>query len=251
MNEEHKGPIGGHIRRIAALLSLLLVASFGPAHATGGKIETDHLIITYEDVSLARAQNLAGQAEEAFGAVTAYLSKKYTQGKITISISHRYNIPLTTRDSRVLIPASLVQEGAGGRGSSIVHQLTLAIARSQGKPNRYLDEGLAVFMQEKFGRDKSYPALGEDIHQATARLIRTVGEPIPIQKLEETRITGRASSLIRLAHVQEGSFVRYLVETYGLQGFMAMYEGKSYEEVYKKDLDSLEAEWKEFVQGIN
>ena len=89
-----------------------------------------------------------------------------------------------------------------------------------------------------------------NFHQVTARLIKTVGEPIPIQKLEETRITARTSNVIRLAHLQEGSFVRYLVEKYGLQDFMAMVEGKSYEEVYKKSLGNFEDGWKAFMQGI-
>jgi hypothetical protein len=41
-----------------------------------------------------------------------------------------------------------------------------------------------------------------------------------------------------------------LIEKYGIKDFMAMYEGKSYETVYKKRLEDLERDWKEFIRGI-
>lgn len=244
------------MRKISVLLLLLFLLACRLALAKSEKIKTDNLIITYEDISPEMAQKFAEQAEKASGDITAYLSKKYRRGRIYIYISDKYDMPRTTKDNEVLIPANRVRGDSGGppeiagRGPAIVHELTHIIAPSQGKPNRYLDEGLAVFMQEKFGAGKSYPNMGEDVHQVTMRLIKTVGEPIPIYKLEETRNSSLTSNLRRLAYLQEGSFVKYLVEKYGLKDFMAMYEGKSYEKVYKKSLDDLEKEWKEFIRSI-
>jgi hypothetical protein len=244
------------MRKIAVLLLPLFFWGHGLALAKSEKITTNNFVITYENILPEMAQQFAEQAEKAFGDVTAYLSKKYRRGRIYIYISNKYDMPRTTKDNELLIPANRVRGDAGGppeiagRGPAIVHELTHVITPSQGKPNRYLDEGLAVFMQEKFGVDKSYPNMGEDVHQVTLKLIKTVGQTVSIYKLEETRNSSLGGDLRHLAYLQEGSFVRYLIEKYGLQDFMAMYEGKSYEKVYEKSLDDLEKEWKEFIRGI-
>ena len=242
--------------KITMVFCLLLFIFCGEAFAKSERIKTDNLVITYENISSEMAQKFAEQAEKGFRDITAYLSKKYRQGRIYIYVSDKHDMPRTTKDREVLIPANRIRGDAGGppetagRGPAIVHEPTHVIATSQGKPNRYLDEGLAVFMQEKFGADKSYPNMGEDVHRVTARLIKKVGEPVSIYKLEETRNSSMVGDLRRLAYLQEGSFVRYLIEKYGLDGFMAMYEGKSYEKVYKKSLEELERDWKEFIRGI-
>lgn len=244
------------MRKITMVFFLLLFMVCAEAFAKSERIKTDNLVITYENISSEMSQKFAEQAEKAFRDITAYLSKKYRQGRIYIYVSDKHDIPRATKDNEVLIPANRIRGDAGGppeiagRGPAIVHELTHVIAPSRGKPNRYLDEGLAVFIQEKFGTDKAFPNMGEDVHQLTARLIKTVGEPISIHKLEETRNSSMTVNLRRLAYVQEGSFVRYLIEKFGIKDFMAMYEGKSYETVYKKSLEDLERDWKEFIRGI-
>jgi hypothetical protein len=244
------------MRKTIIVFYLLVFMLCGEVFAKSERIKTDNLVIKYENISLEMAQKFTEQAEKAFGDVTGYISKKYRRGRIYISISDKYDMPRTTRDNEILIPANRIRGDAGGppeiagRGPAIVHELTHVIAPSQEKPNRYLDEGLAVFMQEKFGADKSYPNMGEDVHQLTSRLIRKVGQPVSIYKLEETRHSSPSGDVRQLAYLQEGSFVRYLIEKYGLQDFMAMYEGKSYERIYKKSLEDLERDWKEFIGGI-
>lgn len=102
------------MRKIAVLLSLLFFVGCGLAFAKSEKIKTDNLIITYENISPEMAQKFAEQAEKAFGDLTAYLSKKYRRGRIYISISDKYNIPHTTKDNELLIPANRIRGDAGG-----------------------------------------------------------------------------------------------------------------------------------------
>ncbi len=247
---------GAYAENYNRVLPSSIYALCGNTFAKSERIKTDNLVITYENISSEMAQEFSEQAEKAFRDVTAYLSKKYRQGRIYIYVSDKHDIPRATKDNEVLIPANRIRGDAGGppeiagRGPAIAHELTHVIAPSRNKPNRYLDEGLAVFIQEKFGTDKAFPNMGEDVHKLTARSIRTVGKAIPIHKLEETRNSSLTGDLRRLAYLQEGSFVRYLIEKYGIEDFMAMYEGKSYERVYKKSLEDLERDWNEFIRGI-
>jgi hypothetical protein len=91
--------------------------------------------------------------------------------------------------------------------------------------------------------------MGRDLHQETLRWARERGGLVPLAEADPSR--GRAGGSRPLVYLQGGSFVRYLVETYGLASFMAMYEGQSYQAVYGKDLASLEGEWKIFLEGVN
>ena len=244
------------MKKIAIFSIVLLLAMSGYAYTESNKIKTDHFVITYEHISDEMASKFSEQAEKAFSDVTEYFGKKYRRGRIYLHISDKYDMPRTTKDNDLLIPANRIRGDAGGppeiaeRGPAIPHEITHIIAPSSGKPNRYLDEGLAVFIQEKFGGDKSYPNMGEDIHQVTAELIRTVGEIIPLNRVEETRNSTKRENIRRLSYLQEGSFVRYLIEKYGLKDFMTMYEGKSFEKVYKKSLEDLETEWKDFIKVL-
>lgn len=244
------------MKKIIIYSVILLLGMSGYAYAESNKIKTDHFVITYENISSEMARKFSEQAEKAFSDVTEYLGKKYKRGRIYLYISDKYDMPRATKDNEILIPANRIRGDAGGppgiegRGPAIAHEITHIIAPSSGKPTRYLDEGLAVFVQEKFGDDKSYPNMGEDVHQVTAKLIRTVGEIIPLNRVEDTRNSAKSENLRRLCYLQEGSFVRYLIERYGLKDFMAMYEGKSFEKVYNKSLEDLETEWKDFIKAV-
>jgi hypothetical protein len=225
------------MKKFIVFLIILMVSMLGYSHAKSSKIKTDHFRITYEDISPDMAKHFSEKAEKAFSDVTTYLGKKY-KGKIRIRISDKYRIP-RTKDGEIYMPANRIRGDAGGppeiagRGPAIAHEITHIIAPSRGKPNRYLDEGLGVFIQEKFGGDRSYPNMGEDVHKLTARLIRLEGEITPLKNAEKVRMSSKSGPKRRLAYLQEGSFARYLIEKYGLENFMTMYRGKSYKKVSK------------------
>ncbi len=47
-----------------------------------------------------------------------------------------------------------------------------------------------------------------------------------------------------------GSFIRYLIEAYGIDRFKRIYRGESFEQVYGKGIDQLTTEWQQSLQGI-
>ena len=130
---------GGGMRKITMVFYLLLFMFSAEAFAKSERIKTDNLVITYENISSEMAQKFAEQAEKGFRDITAYLSKKYRQGRIYIYVSDKHDIPRATKDNEVLIPANRIRGDAGGpppeiagRGPAIVHELTHVIAPSRG-----------------------------------------------------------------------------------------------------------------------
>lgn len=53
-----------------------------------------------------------------------------------------------------------------------------------------------------------------------------------------------------VAYSTMGSFVRFLVDTYGIEKFREVYPWAKFERVYGKNLDTLTAEWREFLSQI-
>ena len=52
------------------------------------------------------------------------------------------------------------------------------------------------------------------------------------------------------SYLLAGSFVRFLVDTYGIEKFKGVFRTGNFTKHYGKDLDSLEAEWVEFLENI-
>lgn len=262
------------MKKVVVIAIVLLLFMVVATYAASEKIETEHFEITYEDISPEMAQMFSEKAEKAFSNVTSYLEKTYKY-KIRIKISDEYEMPFVTKETVMLIPASSIRGDAGGppeiagRGPSLAHEITHIVApskhmvaarrqyRGRGapraqKPDRFLDEGLAVYTQEKFGEYKAIPNMGKDVHQLTAKYIKKESI-IPLKEVEEVRMSSLKDdnlNLRLLAYLEEGSFVRYLIEKYGLKDFMTMYEGKSYKKVYNKSFDELETEWIDFIKGL-
>ena len=67
----------------------------------------------------------------------------------------------------------------------------------------------------------------------------------------ERNISTRLIRIRRLAHLEEGSFVRYLIESEGITEFLKFYDGAPIEEVYAADLHSLERAWKRLIRSLN
>ncbi len=245
----------GHVPALLglALSALVAVASGGPA--AGASIARPNLILEYDGITEAQARAFADEAQRAYLDVARYFGRRDDR-TILILVGDRYDVPTAYHErATITLGANRIRGDAGfgrfaGLGPSIVHEVTHLLAPSRGKDNQFLDEGLAVFVQEKFKRpdDRSFPNMGRDLHEETVRWGRERGGLVPLAEADPSR--GRAGGSRPLVYLQGGSFVRYLVETYGLARFMSMYEGLSYQSAYGKDLAALEGEWKKFLEGI-
>ena len=115
----------------------------------------------------------------------------------------------------------------------------------------FLETGLRVFLQEKFGprQDRAFPMLGNDLHRATAKLSADYGKLIPIAEVERARTwRTKLTRTRRLAYLEAGSFVRFLIEARGLNKFLNWYNGQRFEEVYQQEIVQAEREWSDYIR---
>ena len=235
---------------VLSLVSGLLASGF----AAAGQIERPPLSIIYTDIGQTQAEAFAAEAEKSYRAVTSYLGRGSGQ-TIKVEIGNAIRIPDADIQTRtVSFPANRIRGDAGGpppyrgRGPAIAHALTMIIAPS-GNPNwkDFLESGFGSFVQEKFGgpNDRSYPNMGRDLHQATADMIARYGRFIPLDEAAAARTGGRPfSRTVVLAFLEEGSFVRWLVENYGLERYLAVHDGqRDFGEAFGKPFCKLEIDW--------
>jgi hypothetical protein len=245
------------VQSVMRLMIWLLLASFHlslPATAGAAQLRTDHLDIKYTGISENQAKEFSDRAEAALEFVQALFEREYKR-RIMIVVEDKRGIPRANgRQSRITIPADRIRGDAGGAprvrglGPAIAHEITHLVAKSRGCRNRYLDEGLAVYVQERFG-ERAYPNMGHDVHEETKRYSQKIGDLIPVSDLEKVRKggdTGRRT----LAYLQEGSFVRYLIERDGLPRFMSLYSCGTYLAVYGKSFSEVEQDWKRFMTSV-
>jgi hypothetical protein len=164
---------------------------------------------------------------------------------------------------------ALVPAWRGERGTMLFRSRTTSEGRSAAihevvhifapNANRFLAEGLAVYAHEHLGGTASYPNFGKDLHVLAAgyadRADLQALDRIPTPKrVELDDLDGKASYMVA------GSFVRYLIETRGMEKFRALYaltpivpheripsDPVRWETVYGKPLAALAAEWKDFL----
>ena len=115
--------------------------------------------------------------------------------------------------------------------------------------NRFLAEGLAVYLHERLGGNPAFPNVHrEDFHVlARVRLsevrsldvLNAVRTPTPLSQVADNRT----------AYIVAGSFVGFLIEQYSLPTFQRLYQLGNYDEASGKSLQMLEQEWRARVQG--
>ncbi len=198
------------------------------------------------------------RAHRAFDDVTGFLGLEYDD-MIVIDLSDRHGVP-NQYANIVNVPANRLaaEDGDSDFGISVVHEVThvVAVSAYREHSDRFFDDGLAVYMQWRFGTATSYPDFGRDLHRETAALAAEVGGFLPLVETEATRRTTRSGDLRRLAYLQEGSFTRFLIEgeadeRQGVEKYLRVYFGESLEAVYGRDLAALEAAWKEFLAAAS
>lgn len=244
-------------RHFAASMALAVAASTGHAWAAtigDDVLTTPHFVIAYRDIDKSLAKRVGLDAEAAYGAVTSYLGKEPTE-TIRIEISNEHLFPRHDKKTRqVFIPANRVRgdaagpRGLRGRGTAIVSQITPIIAPSANKLwGSFLETGLRVYLQTKFEaqHDRSFPTMGRDLHEETVRLATAYGRFIPLMEVEKARTwRNRLTRTRRLAYLEEGSFVRFLIENFGLPKFMMWYDGGEFDRSYGQPFALVERQWK-------
>jgi hypothetical protein len=165
----------------------------------------------------------------------------------------RINVSSSYRISRALVPGHFGNRGfmemplrrVRDNTSALLHEIVHIYAPNN---NRFLAEGLAVYLHTKLAGNPAFPNFGEDLRRLAARRSSGVKSLEALNRVRTPRPLGTVVDE-ETAYALAGSFVRFLIESYGLASFRSLYESENYEEVYRKSLDILEREWRSNIQG--
>jgi hypothetical protein len=160
----------------------------------------------------------------------------------------RINVSSSYRISRALVPGHFGNRGfmemplrrVRDNTSALLHEIVHIYAPNN---NRFLAEGLAVYLHTKLAGNPAFPNFGEELRRSAARRLSGVKS---LQALNGVRTPRPLSTVLddETGYTLAGSFVGFLIERYGLPLFRNLYETEDYEKAYKKSLDALEREWR-------
>ena len=230
-----------------------------------GLLETENFRVVYfsEEFSDEDASRLGWTLEHWYAKTSQYLDRSFEDGfKLHINIAGSHDIYASDPGPEAFILVS-TRSAKLDYGFTLVHELTHNLmglswlTRQQREHdgvelysgNRLFDEGFAVYVEEKLTGEgpQIWPNFGEETHAGYQAARAKKGEPIwPVLEAEIHRERGD----VRLAYLAQGSFVKFLVETYGLERFLHLFgtDITSAEAIYGKDLAELESDWRRFLE---
>ena len=169
------------------------------------------------------------------------------QAPIRIHVDESYSI------SKALVPAFHGNRGlmemplrrARNNDGALLHEIVHVYAPGA---NRFLAEGLAVYLQARLGGNRSLPNWDESLAPLARRHLPESGQLARLNAVK-TPAPLRVVMHEMTAYILAGSFVGFLIERYDLPRFRQLYETDDYERVYGKSLQELEQEWRAQLQA--
>ena len=160
----------------------------------------------------------------------------------------RVHVSSAYRISRVLVPGyfgnrgflEMPLRGARENTGPLLHEIVHIYAPH---PNRFLAEGLAVYLHSKLAGNPAFPNFGGNLRPLAARGLSGVES---FEALHSVRTPRRLGTVMdeKTAYILAGSFVGFVIERYGLASFRSLYGTENYAQVYGKSLGTLEHEWR-------
>jgi len=139
--------------------------------------------------------------------------------------------------------------------NALVHVLAPSAVEPADWQN-FVTEGCGIYLQSLFGGGNStpwpakyYPAMGEPLHAAAAAQVARFGA-LPLAEAVRLLNDRRFTATRRLAWLEAGSFIQYLIDTRGKGSFLRWYRGGSFEAVYGSNADALLGEWTDFIKRV-
>jgi len=229
-----------------AALSLLVIQCAGVRKIAS---EYGNIQILSNELTPQEAESYCRYAASEREKVEAFWGATW-KGPIRIHVDSSYQI------SRALVPAY-----QGNRGfmempfrrakneiitGPLLHEIVHIYAPND---NRFLAEGLAVYLHDKMGGNPGFPNFGKSLHTLAHG---TFSEVTSLEGLNRVRTPLPLSSAgvdEKTAYIVAGSFVGFLIEKYGLAMFRGLYTAGNFKKIYGKSLSVLENEWRSSVQG--
>jgi hypothetical protein len=175
---------------------------------------------------------------------------------------------------RMEIPASRAVAGK----AAIMHELVHILLPNA---NRFLAEGLAVYLQDQIGGNPAFPNFGRPLHAVAGEVLRAlvpestagldairlaeldaIATPAPLTLHVGSHFYGEDQRGQACVYPLAGSFTQHLVEAHGLERFHAIYAltpllllarsagaADRWLRVYGRSLVEVEREWKSTIAG--
>ena len=219
------------------------------ARELGGLRETAHFEIYYARELEAEIERIVEDCEFRYAQLAAYLKPK--GGKLSQKV--RAYIYASPEQKKRLI---------GARGTSVEDPFGHGFhIHMQGFPHPVLKHELAhvftvpwspVKVSLKIGLHEGIAVAADwDEGRLTghqwAKAMRQIGVAPPLSSVMGFGFWGHAGSQ---SYLLAGSFVRFLVDTYGIEKFKGVFPTGNFVKHYAKDLSALETEWIDFLETI-
>jgi hypothetical protein len=215
------------------------------AHVPGSATPCEGIQVLSDELTPAEAEAYCRYAVQERQKVEVFWGATWRE-PIRIHVSSVYRI------SRALVPGYFgnrgflemplrrVRENTG----ALLHEIVHIYAPNT---NRFLAEGLAVYLHTKLAGNPAFPNFGEDLRRLAGRGLSSVESLDALNSVRTPRPLGTVMEE-KTAYVLAGSFVGFVIERYGLASFRSVYETGNYEQVYEKSLRTLEQEWRESLR---
>ena len=141
--------------------------------------------------------------------------------------------------------------------SPIIHELTHVLAGYTASNGHWTQEGFASYMQDQYGEDHAFPTA--KMAHALVKVIAEEGALLPMalvmrDRNRQTYFGTRTPWERWLAYTQSTSLCRYLIERYGKELFVQLYdvpvELVDFERLYGKTGGMLVDEWLSYVRAL-
>ena len=250
-------------RRMAGRAILGVIAATGILAPSALPMKSDSCTIqasfTFEGVDARAARDFEASFCAAAEEVGRWWGVPYAGAyEIDVNPEYRYSMALVPawrgHRGRMKFPAHRIEE----RRAAISHEITHVVAPNQ---NRFLAEGLAVYAQVVIGTNPAFPNFGRPLHTAALPYINlvTLSELDAIATPDRLEIEDVLD--MKGAYLIAGSFVEFLIDTYGMEKFRTLYaltplcpchhdfsgSPRRWKEVYGHDLPALERAWRLYI----
>lgn len=204
--------------------------------------------LTCEGIQILSNELTSAEAEEYCRYAVRERKKVEGYWGATWSETIRIHVSSSYRISRALVPGHFGNRGfmemplrrVRENSAALLHEIVHIYAPNN---NRFLAEGLAVYLHGKLAGNPAFPNFGEDLRRLAVRRLSGVKS---LERLNSVRTPRPLSTVIEeeTAYILAGSFVGFLIERYGLASFRGLYETENYEKIYGKSLEVLQNEWR-------
>jgi hypothetical protein len=237
----------GEERRLLCFLWMVALSAFAVqcAATLKGTFGCEGIQVVSDELTVPEAEAYCRYAASERKKVEAFWGATW-QEPIRIHVSRAYRIarslvPNQGNPGYIEMPLGRVRDHRG----ALLHEIVHNYAPNR---NRFLHEGLAVYLQDRLGGNPAFPNFGANVHVFARERIASVTS---LARLNSVRFPQPLGTVMpeRTAYGLAGSFVGFLIEQYGVPPFRTLYETGTYDEGYGKSLEMLETEWRASLQA--